>query len=355
MSPSYEAVCQKINQRLQLVFKLECERNDILQKLEAKEKELEKFQRKYYQSKSEEAFKAVAYLFSNRFFHQFRITKNFLSALSQTLEDFSFIKEYILFEVRDCGQQVQSLNLSSKSRTIPRISLEETVTGSYFKSYVAKTCNSITNELFGKNSINFKIEQIPGRIQFVLGVKLESNYVNHIDSSYISRVLSGELQRYTSPNLVKEILKPIHLLFPIAERIKKNIDHRQVIYQVDLGMLTREINSFDEFSWNSFFNDVVIGLNEGMKGEVTIFSDGVRGIFLLADYSTNIDEAALFLQNLMTWSYFNSEESTIGRLIDLSIRRLNLKESCLEKIIGFDGVVNNLSLTSQEEELTNVL
>ena len=350
MSPSYDQMCRHINHRLQLVLKLEKERVEYAQKLEVREKELQKFQNKFYQVKSEEAVKTVGYLFTKRFFHQLKITKNFLAALSQTLEDFSFIESYMLFEIDREKQKIKTVNLSKKSRVIPNIFIEESLTNSYFKGHVVKTCDSIINDTFGYHSKLVKLEKLPGSIRYILGLKVSSNYVDHVDVEYISRIISTELQRSTSQSVSRSLIKPIHELLPYADRIKRNIDHRNVIYQIDLVALKNEIKNFEEFSFEEFFNDLVSGINQVFSGQASIYTNGLNEIYILADYSINIDEAALFLDNFMTWSYFDSEETSIGRLIDFTLRRLNLKESCLEKILGVgnEGMVKRNEFISQE-------
>ena len=350
MSPSYDQMCRHINHRLQLVLKLEKERVEYAQKLEAREKELQKFQHKFFQVKSEEAIKTVAYLFTKRFFHQLKITKNFLAALSQTLEDFSFVESYMLFEVDREKQKIKTANLSKKSRVMPNIFIEESLTNSYFKGHVVKTCDSIVNDTFGYHSKLLKLEALPGSIRYILGFKVSSNYVDHVDVEYISRIISAELQRSTSQSVSQTLIKPIHELLPFADRIKRNVDHRNVIYQIDLGALKNEINNFGEFSFQEFFNDLVSGINQAFSGQVSIYTDGLNAIYLMADYSLSRDEATLFLDRFMTWSYFDTEESSIGKLIDFPMRQLNLKESCLEKILGVgnEGMVNQNEFIIQE-------
>jgi hypothetical protein len=334
MSPSYELVCRQISKRLQRIRELELDRSDLSQKLEVREKELASHQKKFYQLRSEEAVKTVAYLFSKRFFHQFRITKNFLSALSHTIEDFSFIEEFILFEVDGQRQRIKTINLSEKSTSIPSILSEESLTDSYFKSYVTKTCGSIVRDIFGRHTLIIKIESMPGKTKYVVGFKVQSAYMGHVDNEFLSKVLSGELQRFTSPEFVGSSVKPLHELIPIAERIKKNIDHRHVMYQIDLQALKSSVNNFHEFHWNSFFNDLIVGINQTLNGRSSIFADGINSIYLVCDYSIEIKEVMLFLNDIMTWSYFESEDTSIGKLIDFPLRQINLKDECLGKILG---------------------
>ena len=332
-SSNYDLLVEQINYRLNHLVRLEEEVTEYRHQFEAKSSELTAVRNQLYKQKSDELFKTVAYLFTKRFFHQFRMMKNFLPALSKTIEDFSFIESFIVFEVDSKRQHIKTLNLSGKSKIIPSFKSEDSLTNAYFKGYVTKTCNSIIADLFGMNNLSIKLEDNPGRVKYVLGIKVQKDYHSHIDGEFLTRVLSGELQRFYAPEFISNNQKSIHELIPVAERIRCNFDTRNVVYQINFETLKNAISSYDVFHWDNFYRDLITGINQSLNSSGTIYLDGINGLYLLVDYSYDVKDLMYFLDQFMTWSYFDSEESTIGKLVDLRLVRLNFKKTRLEEIL----------------------
>jgi len=355
LSSVYDLTCRRIHFRLKKFIQLELEKNELAQKIDAKDREFNNFQQKYFKLKSDEAMKTVGYLFVKRFFHQFRMTKNYLSSLAQTLEDFSFIQDYLMFEVEKEKQRIKTLNLSDKSRAIPSILIEENLTAAYFKNYTLKTCESIAADIFGRHSITLTLESSPGKIKYILSLKVNASYFDHVDKEFLSRILSGELQRFYAPEYISNIVKPIYELMPREDRIQKNIEHRNCLYEISLKSLKQEITAFNDFRWKNFFDDLIIGINQSMNGKGEIYVNGIDGLFIVIDYSFEIKELMYFLNQFMTWSYFEVEESSIGKMVDLGIRQLNLKTENLEQILGIEGRNSSVIDRKSFQEMIDVI
>lgn len=355
LSSTYDLSCRQIHLRLNRIIQLEFEKKELTQKLDAKNLELDTIQQKYYQVKSDEVMKTVAYVFIKRFFHQFRITKNFLNSLAQTIEDFSFIQEYLIFEVEKQKQKIKTINLSGKAKGIPSILIEENITDAYFKNYAVKTCTSIASDLFGRQAVSFNLESSPGKIKYILSLKLQSNYVDHFDREFLSKILSADLQRFSAPEYLSAEVKPIYELIPVAERIQKNMDHRNCIFEISFGSLKSEIIKYNEFRWHNFFRDLIIGILQTISGKGEIYSNGLDSLFVVMDYTIEIKELMFFLDQFMTWSYFDSEESSIGKMVDLPIRQLNLKSMPIEQILGVGRNMINPSENKTIQEMIDVL
>jgi len=73
------------------------------------------------------------------------------------------------------------------------------------------------------------------------------------------------------------------------------------------------------------------------------------------DYSFEIKELMYFLNQFMTWSYFEVEESSIGKMVDLGIRQLNLKTENLEQILGIEGRNSSVIDRKSFQEMIDVI
>ena len=355
-SSNYDLLIQHINIRLSYVVELEHKVVELGQMNDAKANELSAVRKQLYKIKSDELSKTIAYMMTKRFFYQFRMMKNFLPALAKTMDDFSFIEKLIVFEVDAKKQKIRTLNLSDKTTTIPSLQTEETLTDAYFKSYVVKTCNSIIADLFGLNNISFNLEKYPGKVKYVVGLKTQKSHKAHIDEEFLSRVLSGELQRFSDEDFINLSQRPLYEIFSVAQRIAMNQDARNVVYHIDFSSLNCSIEKEDYFHWDSFFNDLISGINQTLNGLGTIFINGISDLFIVADYSVEIKELMYFLDQFMTWSYFEAEESSVGKLIELPLLRLNLKKKSILDVVNNSARTPRTHIKSNDsEEILNEL
>ena len=104
------------------------------------------------------------------------------------------------------------------------------------------------------------------------------------------------------------------------------------------------------FHWDSFFSDLVSGINQTINGSGDIYINGISDLFIVADYSVEMKELMYFLDQFMTWTYFETEESSIGKLIDLSLVRLNLKKKSILDVVNRRGMTsfNQIEIDNSE-------
>ena len=325
MAPSYSEDLKRITNQVNCLLSKEIIAQELKQTLDLKDIEIENLKKDNIKIKSNEIYRSIGYLFIQRFFHQLKLKKNFIPSLAGTIEDFSFIENYILFEIDSEKQKVRSNNISTKSKVIPSFNVEENLTNAYFKNHITKTCTSITVDLFGKDSIICKIEEMPGKVKFILGMKISKEYLKFVDNEFISKVLSSELQRFADKNLIKNVIKPLWDLLPWADRIKKDIDVRNILYLIDLSDLKKTAQK--NFHWNLFFEDFINGINQVTNGEAQIFNDGFSKLYIVLDYTVDIKFLMHYLDEFMVWNYFEDENNSIGKIIELSLKRINLKET----------------------------
>jgi len=341
LSSSYEKPLKIIHKRLLRSTEIEVSKAEIEQKLHAREKEVLVLKEKLYNSKSEEIIKTVAYLLTRRFYYNQKLVRNFIGALAKTIEDFSFIERMILFEINHSKQRIKTVNISNKSKNIPSLRIEEVLTDSYFKGYMLKACESAAFDEFGHNSVIIRIDELPGRTKYFMALKVESKYINHVDTNYLSNILSSELQKSASCLSSKLLIKSVYEIFPLADRIRKNLDHRKVIYHIDLSSLRESIDSVEEFQWESFFNELLEGLIISLGGDNILYVNGISGVFFAVDYSFDTKEISLYLDSLKVWSYFESDESSLGKMIELKLEKLNLKQDSIECMLLFKRKTDN--------------